>query len=125
MVIPNNVDIADLPGNIAYLYVLSTYNIPVSLSFYEECIDKYPEYFPDELEWRTKLGEVPQTVHEDYNKDIAEKDGYIFTHINKGLVYMTNNPKETEDIFKLSNELYGTDDEIWNRHYGKYGLVKN
>lgn len=125
MIIPDNVKIKDIPIEIKSLIAYCQCNIPIGFEYYEELIDKYPEYFTDILEWRDKLSKVPQEVHDVYNKDIDEKFNYKGKHLGNGIMYCINHQKEVDEEFELSDKIHGTYDEIWNKHYSKYGLKKD
>ena len=124
MNIPNNIDIKDLPSKILYLYVTSSSNTPVGMSFYEECMAEYPEYFEEELNWRKIYSEIPQEVHDAYNEDFNKKSNWQGKHLGNGIVYSIEHQKEVDEEFKLSDKIHGTYTEIWNKHYSKYGLIR-
>jgi hypothetical protein len=128
MIIPDNADYKELPSEILYLAMASLRNLPicVSFSYYEECVNKYPEYFPDEIEWNDNYKKVPQDVHDAYKKDLYEKFNYKGKHLSSdgGIMYLIHHQKEVDEEFKESDKLFGTYNEIWNNHYEKYGLKK-
>lgn len=124
MNIPDNITLEKLPSKILTLYIASRSNIPIGMSFYEECILEYPEYFKEELDWRETYSKVPQEVHDAYNKDFNEKSNWKGKHLGNGLMYSIQHQKEIDEEFELSNKIHGTYTEIWNRHYGKFGLIR-
>lgn len=64
----------------------------VSLTAFEECLDKHPEYFPEEVAHRKKWERIPGWVHEVYQKTIMDAFEAVeekYPNPNKGRSFLT------------------------------------
>lgn len=122
-------EMENAPSEILYLISASVSKIPVGITFYNECIEKYPEYFPDEIEHRRKRALVPKEVDEAYDKECAlmrEKLYKDLPEINKGMMYYVNHPEEYKEWSEKQSALVSQEmvlkEKIHKKHYSKYGL---
>ena len=53
------------PAIIQWLYLSAMAKQPVGRSVFEDAMQKHPEYFPAELEYRRKWDLIPQSVHDE------------------------------------------------------------
>lgn len=58
----------DAPPLIQYIITVGNFQQFIGISTYDEAIEKYPEYFPDEIEHRRKRSLVPKEVDDAYFK---------------------------------------------------------
>ena len=128
MIIPDNEKLENIPPIILYIAGQSIANIPIGISTYNDAKEKYPQYFKDELEWEEKYNKVPQEVHDKFKIDYDKKSGYRkepFNDKSDMMEYLRKNAGFLYDREEESDKLYGTYADIWNKHYGKYGLKRN
>ncbi len=114
------------PGVIQFIYCASIYKQPVGLKHYEEVIEKYPQYFPEEIEHRRKWALIPQEVHTTFNKELetARLKIYELAPKSKGIMHWSQNFKDYvayEEEMKPLHELYKKTEEVLRaKHYHKY-----
>jgi hypothetical protein len=56
----------NIPAEVLFIRYASVTKYPLGLSFVQDTITKYPEYFPEEVEYRRKWNLIPQSVHDEY-----------------------------------------------------------
>jgi len=95
----------EAPSIVQYLYIAGVTKQSVGSKIIDEGIEKYPEYFPDEVEYRRKWALVPQEVHDNYWKEYWDIEKELFKDVppNEGLMAMCNN-----------TEKYQTWNKMWN-----------
>lgn len=88
-------------------------------------IEKYPEYFQYEIKYRA----VPQEVKNAYQEELNAFIDSIYPTNPDGPHTVYNGKLPPEEIMTVFKELHDRDEairkgteEIWNRHYLKYGL---
>ena len=123
-------DVKQIPGIVLQIYVNSMCNIPISISTYNEAIEKYPEYFPDEVEHKKKYDAIPKHIHDQYLQEMSELFENYFHHLpNKGMLCRINNQEEDTDWKKKFDEENGKYSEaekiIHDKYYGSYDIDFN
>lgn len=119
------------PRLIQFAYMLSSENIPVSSKILGECMEKYPEYFPYEIEAKRKWAAVPQKVHDDYweQRKILEAETFKDMPPSMGLIGWANNPGAFEnwrkEYEKRQSELKPKIRALHENFYKKYGIEYN
>lgn len=58
------------PEIVQHIYICSLWSIPIGSGLYKEALDKYPEYFPEEIKRREKW----LSVKDDYLKEFDKID---------------------------------------------------
>ncbi len=117
-------DFEKSPGLIQHIFVAGICNRPIGMSLYEEAIEKHPEYFPEEIEYKKKWDAIPQSVHDEYWKEYWEKDKEIKKDLPEatGLVGAMNN----DDYHQALKKTYPARDKMRNnlhkKYYSKYGI---
>jgi hypothetical protein len=119
------------PFEIQYLYIMGISNQSVGITIFEEAIEKYPEYFPDEVEYRKKWALIPQEIHDAYWKEYWKLDKEIYKDIppSKGLMYLINNTDEAKEWKKKWNSANKKAEplkkKLHKKYYSKYGIKYN
>lgn len=103
--------------------------ITIGISQYEKLLEKYPEWFPDVLDWREKMSKVPQKVHDAYNQECTEFSTANFSngpYGGMGILWYLDHPKEFAERqeWLKQNPNHLNTDHIFNKHYKPYGLYK-
>ena len=112
------------PGEIQYLYVSYLNKRAVGKSFHDEAMAKHPEYFQDEIEYLMKWEKIPTEVKEACNKEMAEMRASL-TPPSQGLRHYLANQAEIDKQFDaIIPEIRKREKEIFNRHYGPFGLKR-
>jgi hypothetical protein len=132
MKIPVGKTIEDAPYWVKVVIIASAGKIPIGLSTLDKAIEEGPEWFPEEVEYRRKISLVPQEVHDAHIEESMELETEWSKQIqpSKGIVYWSSHPEEAAEwnrIYKETAEKYnieGRRTELWNKHYGPYGLQK-
>jgi len=125
MTIPDDKDFFELPDIIQFLYIQWLGEMPVGASTYEKAIKEYPEYFPEEVEYRRKWNAIPQAVKDQYNKESGELfQAEQEANPSKGLLYYCQHPEEWEERSTIYEEFSKKEDELFNKHFSKYGLTR-
>lgn len=101
-------ELQDAPATIKFLYWSAKSDIYISSQMLEEAMRDYPEYFPEEIEYKRKWALIPQSVHDAYwlerHKQI--EDIYKDMPPNKGII-------------GWASDKSGNDYNIWNDTYKK------
>lgn len=101
MNIPDGVSINQVPPLIQYLWAASYMNHGIGLKMYEEAIQKYPEYFVEELEARRKWAIVPDDIKKQHFEEGYEAISEIQKecHVKaggSGILYWLEHPYEMD-----------------------------
>lgn len=124
----------DIPGIIQFLWAASVSKMPVGTKMLDEAMEKHPEYFTEELEYRRKMALVPQQVHDAHIEDLISMSTWRSSELpntSKGLWYYSQHPDEYQDYWEASKELdkqYDFEEMerlLWNKHYEAYDLKKD
>lgn len=95
---------------------------------YEELVKKYPEWFPDVLDWRRKLALVPQEVHDAYHEELSANFSKFFhagPHPGKGIMWYLNNPEKYQERLEWEKtNPWPSTKEVWNKYYAEYDLER-
>lgn len=85
---------------------------------------KYPEYFQEEIEYLMKWDKIPAEVKEACNKEMAEMRASLMPP-SQGLRHYLSNQAEIDKQFDaIIPELKKREKEIFNRHYGPFGMER-
>ena len=113
------------PVEVQHIYIGGLNNHPVGYSFAVETMQKYPEYFQDEIERAMKWKKVTDEDRKGYNEAIDQIHKELLPGYGKGFIYNAAN----WEVLSLEHEL--VKDEIDRRKkeafqawYSKYGLVE-
>lgn len=121
-------ELCDAPRLIQHIYTFGFLEKPIGLSTYEEALEKYPEYFPQEIEHRKKWDAIPQKVHDDYWQEYTELNKIIMKDLpeSKGISYYMDNMDEfyewdnkSKELKKKGRHLYK---QLHEKYYSKYGI---
>lgn len=110
--------VQDAPSEIQILWAASMTNRPVGAGFYQETMEKYPEYFPDEIEHKRKWDAIPQEVHELYYDECAKVRKE--RQPSPGLMYWINHPDELAEYEAQIKSDVAQEQLIYDRIYGPY-----
>ena len=127
-----NKDLLDnTPAEVLYIQFASLMKYPLGLSFVQDTITKYPEYFPEETEHRRKWSLIPQSVHDEYNKkrSIIREECFKDCPPSLGISGWINNSEYMEEYQRVYKEC----DEkaipllrdLHNSLYKEYGIEFN
>lgn len=66
-------EINKLPQEVRFIYMMSLANQSVGVSVFQKAVEKYPEYFEEEIEYRKKYENIPKWawVQYEYFNNIA------------------------------------------------------
>lgn len=118
----------NLPVLMLHLYVSAAIKWPVSTTMSEEALEKYPEYYPEEVEYRRKWALVPQHVHDEYLKEMAILKDKIYKDLppSKGILGWANDPKGYKEFSDKWNECMMIElpfaKELHSKFYAEYGI---
>lgn len=126
-------EFSEAPNRVQYIHMCAHQNIPIGMSILDEAIDKYPEYFPDEVEHIRKWAAVPEELKDEYFKKCAEIHREVFADApqcpNKGLLHMIRDPEGQKEMkaWEESNKIRfpkkeKLKDQLYDKMFGKYGL---
>lgn len=122
-------EILDTPPKVSLVFSMAQLGIPIGIKFYEGILNEYPEYFPEEVEWRRKMALVPESVHEAYRNELHELFNESFKEWGgRGMLYWTKNPEEYAQTLKKaeasSKKQRIKEDELFKKYYSAYGLER-
>lgn len=132
-----NKGIENAPNDVMYIHVMSMNNIPIGYDLYKRTLEKYPEWFPEEMEHKRKMGlasekemeayykelfEETNKIRDKYRKklktDIETKDGMITM---KGLEQALSNMDYNSNLsIKEEKEQEKTRKKIYDKYFSKY-----
>lgn len=120
------------PVKVQYIYRMALFNQPVSNSYFEETVKLYPDYFPDEVEYRKKWDLIPQSVHDAYNSEMQILRNEMYkklTPVTTGIFALVKDSDVLEEWGKFYDECRRKEIplamELHKKHYGAYGIVWN
>jgi len=125
-------ELAKAPDIIQFIYINSAAEHPVGYSVYEEAINAYPEYFPEEVEYRKKWESVPREVKDAFEEEFDQRDQelrkkYLKTE-NKGLLYWISN-SEHHKLYREEYALYypervKLEEQLYRKYYTRFGIKR-
>jgi hypothetical protein len=117
------------PHDIQVLYTISYSGTgAVGYSFYDACIKKYPEYFPDEVELSKKWESVPKEVINAFWDEYFAGEADITKDIppSKGILYFSERHDEYLDWRKqmdsVQPDLLQLRKRLHEKYYSPYGI---
>lgn len=123
-------ELINAPTEVMMIYMNGLYNLPISFSTSNDAIEKYPEYFPEEVEYNNKWKVIPQEVHDNYWKEYRELDKEMRgsdLQPNPGWRYWIEHPDEFGEYMKKldkKKELYEDKfKDLHDKYYLKYGII--
>lgn len=63
-------DFNEAPRNVQYIWMMASIGQPIGVTFYNETLEKYPEYFQEEIEYQEKWKAIPKEVKDAYHKEL-------------------------------------------------------
>lgn len=60
------ININDIPNEVLFVWAASAAGNPIGWETYNNAVEKYPEYFPEEVEYRKKWAKVPEEIKNKY-----------------------------------------------------------
>lgn len=121
-------ELSKAPADIRYIHEMIMSEQLVPLSIYESCMDKYPEYFPKEIENAKKWKSIPQEVHDKYWEEFSKSYKEIMKNIplNKGMGGWIDDPEGYKEWCDESNKAHEEvnllREKLHNKYYSKYGV---
>lgn len=127
-----NKQFEEAPAEVQNVYIHALCKIPIGTSNFNEAVEKYPEYFPEETELRRKWAAVPQEIQDTYWEEYKKLDKEIYKdvpHKGKGLLFFANNPKEDKEHSiawnKANEKSKPLKRALHNKYFSKYGIKWN
>lgn len=118
----------EAPSRVQFIYTMSMVNQPISTSMLDDAISEHPEYFPDEVEHRSKWALIPQEVHDEYWKEREKLRAEIYKEMppSKGILDWINDPKGYKE-FSIAYEKCRNAEKLLasalhKKFYGQYGI---
>jgi hypothetical protein len=118
----------NIPAEVLYIRYASIGRYPLGLSFVQDTITKYPEYFPEEIEYRRKWSLIPQSVHDEYwgKSEILREECFKDCPPSLGILGWIDNPDSLEEyqrIYKECNQNFiPLQKELHDSLYKEYGI---
>jgi len=119
----------EAPDLIQYTYTMCALKQPLGSSIIDEAIEKYPEYFPDEVEQQKKWASVPQQVKDAYFEEYQKLLEDIYKdvpHVGKGILFYATHPEEDAEHSKGWDEATKKGQPLLkalhDKYFGKYGI---
>ncbi len=113
------------PTEIQHIYIAALNDRPVAHSFAVNAMQKYPEYFQDEIERAMKWQKVTDEDRKGYNDAIDEIHKELLPGYGKGFIYNAANWEVLSREYELvKDEIDRRRKQAFNAWYGKYGLVE-
>ena len=121
------IDIFDpsVPHEVLYIHTMAYMGIPMGMSFYEETIKKYPDYFPDEIEHRRKWDSIPQSLHDAYWSEYWAFYEELWKNEpkSKGILAAIKDQESFHEAYdRLRPIEKKKEKELHKKYYAKYGL---
>ncbi len=138
----------DLPNEVLYVKAMAMIGQSISTDTYEKAITNYPEYFPEETQYREKWSKVPKHLKDEYfssttnifllSHDALEEQERLFgkcphPDLNRcGIIQrVTTHCDRGEDFIELDEwnrkwfkHQHIKDVDLYNKLFNAYGLSK-
>lgn len=124
-------ELNNAPIKVQQVYMMLIVNQFVSSSLYRECVDKYPDYFPEEVEHKNKWNSIPQEIHDAYWKEYWELEEQIMKDVppSKGVTGWINDKegynKWYKKWFDAKEKGKPLHEDLHKKYYSKYGIDCN
>ena len=121
-------EIEDAPSKIQFLYISSMLHQPVGMKTVDDAMRDHPEYFPDELEYQRKYALIPESVHEQYDKEKALLHARIYRDMpeSKGILGWANDSNGYEEWSKAYEACRKIEiplaQKLHRKFYSEYGI---
>lgn len=113
------------PKIVQSIYVLTLLNQPVPGSVMNEAMERYPDYFQEEIQYKKIWEAIPQSVKDAYFDELHKALAHSFPD-NKGILYWINHQLEFQEYQKKYEEIRKQNEQIrkdiHKKHFEKYGL---
>lgn len=119
------------PGLVQMVYMAEHTGQMIGLSTYLHVIKQYPYYFPEEIERQRKWELIPDSVHEQYSRELNEFRSKLMKTLppSKGVFYWSQHPdefKEWEKAYEIvDKELAAHKHMLEQKYYAPYGITIN
>lgn len=109
------------PADIQITVVMAMHKIPFSGERIKFLHTTYPQYFDEEMEYRRKWDAIPQSVHDNYEKEYSKLMELFFRHPpNKGMLHWMYHPEEFAAYNKESEKHRESKERMRKRLHEKY-----
>lgn len=116
-------DLTNAPAEVLY----AKFSTMIGYSRYVEIIEKYPEWFPEEYNKHQKWKSIPQSVHDEHDKEYTDVMREIYKNepkLDGGIFHHISNPDDYNVWRKFmddrSKESERETARLYNKYYGKY-----
>lgn len=130
-------DFLNAPSSVQFVKMMAVMEQPIGLEMYERALKDGPEYFPEEIEYRSKWALIPKEVKDAYSKesplwklDVDDNAPDEVKHW-PGFLGATDHDWKVRGVWYASDEYKANEKrreqqeiECYNRHFGEYGLTK-
>ena len=127
----NDKEFKEAPNSIQILYCKSIANYPVGSEELKKAIEEFPDYFPEEIEHEKKWNSIPESIHEEYWKEMEALRKEIFKDLpeGRGIFFWINNPTKLknwqEQYEKLKIKGLPKAKKLHQKFYSSYGIEWN
>lgn len=126
-------EIKKAPQEIQYIYMCAHLKRkrPIGSRLIDESMEKYPEYFQDEIQATKNWNSIPESIHESYKAECIKIHKIIFKDLPppRGIFFQIEHPEEAANWHKLWNECRKKEipflKEIHKKYYSPFGLKFN
>lgn len=116
-----------MPPDVLYLLAIKSVGGTIGVSLYNEILEKHPEWFPEETEFRRKWGAIPQQIKDAYFKEVSEINHYGgHEYSGRGLTWYMEHPQEYAEYDKWLSlkieESVKKEKKLHDKYFKEYGL---
>lgn len=72
-------DSHEAPRDVQYIRMMASIGQPIGITFYKEALEKYPEYFQEEIAYNQRWEEIPREVKDAYHNELYNCGGKEIT----------------------------------------------
>lgn len=124
----NFAEIEKAPAIVQFIWAAKISNTPIGYSTFEKAVEEHPQYFPEEIEYRKKWASIPQSVHDEYEKERKEIHLKCFELLpeSKGISGWINDIEGYNEWSRIYDECSKKEEpllkKLHKKYYSKYGI---